>query len=312
MSEFGALSVIFDLDGTLVDSEPNYYEASRQVLAEHGVPDFGWADHEGYVGIGTRETVTLWRERYDLPVPAAQLLAALDRRYLELARRHTRAYPEMRAFVELLASADVPMAVASGSSPDAMEAILTGTGLAAHLRTAVSAEEVRTANPLRTSSWRRPAGSARTRPTAWSWRTRRPAWPPPTRPACAASRSRTSPPRRTRPSSPPRPCCCGAARRNSRPGRRMRGCATRRRDRARGAPDGGARSPAGAVPAPSRGGTDTWVAERRPACTDGGRPVLTAPTGRAPPGSRPGRPRHGGTLRGARAVAPRARWAVTA
>ncbi|GGW11919.1 HAD family hydrolase [Streptomyces capoamus] len=142
MSEFGALSVIFDLDGTLVDSEPNYYEASRQVLAEHGVPDFGWADHEGYVGIGTRETVTLWRERYGLPVPAAQLLAALDRRYLELARRHTRAYPEMRAFVELLASADVPMAVASGSSPDAMEAILTGTGLAAHLRTAVSAEEV--------------------------------------------------------------------------------------------------------------------------------------------------------------------------
>ncbi|MFJ4521669.1 HAD family hydrolase [Streptomyces sp. NPDC088810] len=142
MSDLGALSVIFDLDGTLVDSEPNYYEASRRTLAEHGVPGFSWADHESYVGISTRETVTLWRERYGLRAPAAELLAATNRRYLALARRHTPAYPQMRAFVELLAAADVPMAVASGSSPDAIEAILAGTGLAAHLRTVVSADEV--------------------------------------------------------------------------------------------------------------------------------------------------------------------------
>ncbi|NEA72020.1 HAD family phosphatase [Streptomyces sp. SID13588] len=30
-------AVIFDLDGTLVDSEPNYYEAGRRLLAAHGV-----------------------------------------------------------------------------------------------------------------------------------------------------------------------------------------------------------------------------------------------------------------------------------
>ncbi|WP_030651134.1 MULTISPECIES: HAD family hydrolase [Streptomyces] len=142
MSDLGALSVIFDLDGTLVDSEPNYYEASRQTLAEHGVPDFTWADHEGYVGISTRETVTIWRERYGLRASAAELLAATNRRYLELARTRTRAYPEMRAFVELLAAEDVPMAVASGSSPEAIEAILAGTGLGAFLRTVVSADEV--------------------------------------------------------------------------------------------------------------------------------------------------------------------------
>src|SRR5947207_286868 len=35
-------AVIFDLDGTLVDSEPNYFEAGRRLLAEHGVHDFDW------------------------------------------------------------------------------------------------------------------------------------------------------------------------------------------------------------------------------------------------------------------------------
>ncbi|MFF4117028.1 HAD family hydrolase [Streptomyces sp. NPDC001714] len=147
MSDLGGLAVIFDLDGTLVDSEPNYYEATRQMLAEHGVTDFTWAEHERLVGISTLETVTLLRDRHGLRPPVAELLAETNRRYLELARTGTRAYPEMRKFVELLAAEGVPSAVASGSSPEAIEAILAGTGLGAYLRTAVSADEVPRGKP---------------------------------------------------------------------------------------------------------------------------------------------------------------------
>jgi HAD superfamily hydrolase (TIGR01509 family) len=147
MSTLGTTAVVFDLDGTLVDSEPNYYEAGRQVLAEQGVPDFTWADHEGYVGISAQDTVTLWKERYGLRATVEELLADKNRRYLALARAGTRVYPEMRKFVELLATEGVPMAVASGSSPEAIEAILTGTGLDAHLRTFVSADEVARGKP---------------------------------------------------------------------------------------------------------------------------------------------------------------------
>ncbi|MFB7927949.1 HAD family hydrolase [Streptomyces sp. NPDC056039] len=147
MSNLGGVSVIFDLDGTLVDSEPNYYEAGRQTLAEHGVLDFSWADHERYVGISTQETVADWKERYGLRASVEELFTVKNRRYLELARSSTRAYPEMRRFVELLAAEDVPMAVASGSSPGAIEAVLAGTGLDAQLRTVVSADEVAHGKP---------------------------------------------------------------------------------------------------------------------------------------------------------------------
>ncbi|MFH8773393.1 HAD family hydrolase [Streptomyces sp. NPDC017958] len=147
MSKLGTLSVIFDLDGTLVDSEPNYYEASRQTLAEHGVPGFTWAEHESYVGISTLETVSTLRERYGLRATVDELFRATNRRYLELARVGTLAYPEMRKFVELLAAEAVPMAVASGSSPEAIEAILAGTGLDTFLRIAVSADEVAHGKP---------------------------------------------------------------------------------------------------------------------------------------------------------------------
>ncbi|MGV9289287.1 HAD family hydrolase [Streptomyces sp. NPDC003719] len=147
MSTLGGISVVFDLDGTLVDSEPNYFEAGRQTLAEYGVRDFTWADHEEYVGISTRETVTDWKRRYGLRTPVEELLAVKNRRYLELARTSTRAYPEMRKFVELLAGEGVPLAVASGSSPSAIGAILSCTGLDAYLRTVVSADEVAHGKP---------------------------------------------------------------------------------------------------------------------------------------------------------------------
>jgi HAD superfamily hydrolase (TIGR01509 family) len=147
MSTLGSISVIFDLDGTLVDSEPNYFEAGRLSLAELGVTDFTWSDHESYVGISAQETLALLKDRYGLAVPLDTLFAETNRRYLELARASTRVYPEMRKFVELLAGDGVPMAVASGSSPEAIEAILTGTGLAAYLPTVVSSDEVAHGKP---------------------------------------------------------------------------------------------------------------------------------------------------------------------
>ncbi|MFD9970842.1 HAD family hydrolase [Streptomyces sp. NPDC059011] len=140
-------SVIFDLDGTLVDSEPNYYEAGRRVLAEYGVTDFTWEHHTRFIGIGTRETLERLNEEYALEASIDDLLAGKNRAYLELARTGIHVHPEMRKLVELLDAAGVPMAVASGSSRPAIEAVLAGTGLDAFLTTLVSAEEVAHGKP---------------------------------------------------------------------------------------------------------------------------------------------------------------------
>ncbi|MEV1022064.1 HAD family phosphatase [Streptomyces sp. NPDC050264] len=144
---FGDTAVVFDLDGTLVDSEPNYFKASLGTLARYGVTDFTWADHETYVGISTLETVAIWRRRYGIDAPASELLDDLNVRYLDLARTDTHVFPQMRLFVERLHAAGVPMTVASGSSPRAIEAILGGTGLGSRLTRYVSADEVEHGKP---------------------------------------------------------------------------------------------------------------------------------------------------------------------
>ncbi|MGW6361840.1 HAD family hydrolase [Streptomyces sp. NPDC055092] len=147
MSTLGSTAVVLDLDGTLVDSEPNHFEACRRTLAEHGVPDFTWQEHESYVGISTQETIEILRRKYGIQAPVAAVLTEMNTRYLALARAGTPVYPQMRKFVERLHDEGVPMAVASGSSPEAIDAVLSGTGLAAQLRIYVSADEVAHGKP---------------------------------------------------------------------------------------------------------------------------------------------------------------------
>lgn len=141
------ISVIFDLDGTLVDSEPNYYASGRRTLERHGVRGFTWEQHARFIGIGTLETLEILRERYAIRAPVEQLLAEQNAAYLELARTKTEVFPQMRTFVQRLRAEGVPMAVASGSSREAIDAVLSGTGLDALLTTVVSAEEVAHGKP---------------------------------------------------------------------------------------------------------------------------------------------------------------------
>ncbi|WP_254885469.1 HAD family phosphatase [Streptomyces sp. NA02950] len=140
-------AVIFDLDGTLVDTEPHYYEAGRRTLETYGVTGFTWEEHSQFIGIGTRETLRTLRDRYGIDASVDELLAVKNRHYLELAGTATDVFPGMRAFVERLHTAGHRLAVASGSSRAAIEAALAATGLSALLPVSVSAEEVGRGKP---------------------------------------------------------------------------------------------------------------------------------------------------------------------
>lgn len=139
--------VIFDLDGTLVDSEPNYYEAGRRLLSRYGVQDYDWEKHTRFIGIGTRETLTVLRAEYGIEAPVEELLAGKNALYLELAGASTKVFPQMQLLVERLHEDGVVMAVASGSSRAAIGATLAVTGLDAYIRLYVSAEEVARGKP---------------------------------------------------------------------------------------------------------------------------------------------------------------------
>lgn len=76
-------AVIFDLDGTIADTEPLHFRAWKYVLSRYGI-DFTEADVQEMVGRGAEKTAAYIKERYGLSVPDGELIAAKRARYAKL------------------------------------------------------------------------------------------------------------------------------------------------------------------------------------------------------------------------------------
>lgn len=139
-------AVIFDLDGTLVDSEPNYLKADSRLFSEYGIA-FNVEMKEKYVGFGCKQMMEAVKEDYQLEASAEELLAKKNQYYLEIARSNTAVFPQMKVFLDLLQKEGYPMALASGSSPEVIDAVLEVAGLRSYFDVVISSEEVQRCKP---------------------------------------------------------------------------------------------------------------------------------------------------------------------
>jgi pseudouridine 5'-phosphatase len=106
--------VIFDLDGTLVDTEPLYTQAAERILARFGkVFDFGIKRQ--IMGGGPLEGARFVVEHLGLPISAQQYLAEREG-LLREACRTARAMPGAIALIEALRGRGIPLAIGTSSS----------------------------------------------------------------------------------------------------------------------------------------------------------------------------------------------------
>src|SRR6187431_1300259 len=108
-------AVIFDCDGTLVDSMPAHFEAWCEALAQHGAG--GIFKEDVFIAMGgrpTRDIVVELNCEYDLKLNPESV--ALAKREAFLKRMHTvTLIREVADFAESLRG-KVPMAIATGGT----------------------------------------------------------------------------------------------------------------------------------------------------------------------------------------------------
>ena len=139
-------AVIFDMDGVLLDSEPLHYDAVRQILDEQGV-EFPLEDYFRYLGTTLTSTWDDLCERYPITMPFADFEARYN---ADVLAQYQAGAPLIRGARELVAQlrdAGVPIAVASSSHREWVEAALTGAGLREYFEQTTAGDEVSMGKP---------------------------------------------------------------------------------------------------------------------------------------------------------------------
>jgi HAD superfamily hydrolase (TIGR01509 family) len=135
--KFPFSAVIFDLDGTLIDSEKNYVKSDGRILTKFGI-EYTPELRRRLIGRGIDIFVTILRDEYGVRETPEALLAMKDAYYLDVARTNTSVFPEMRRLLDLLAGRGVPLAVASGSSQNVVDELLESCKIREYFAVAIS------------------------------------------------------------------------------------------------------------------------------------------------------------------------------
>lgn len=136
------------MDGVLIDSEILHYKALNNVMAAWQVTIYD-EEYNAYVGTKTIEMCEKLVKRYHLPVTARQLAAEKTHRYLEDLHNDATIAP-IPGVAELIAdlhSHGVPLALASSSYRDVIQAVLNKFGLERYFRAIVSGDQVASGKP---------------------------------------------------------------------------------------------------------------------------------------------------------------------
>jgi HAD superfamily hydrolase (TIGR01509 family) len=138
-------AVLFDMDGTLVDSEPIWFEVLRGVVSEFG-GDLPEDAHGALHGSDRATTTLILRERFGLEGDVGAFWTrVVERLTVELVR--APAMPNAGAWVEAVAGAGRARAVVSNSPRAMVEASLAPHAWARHLDVRVAIDDVERGKP---------------------------------------------------------------------------------------------------------------------------------------------------------------------
>lgn len=136
MKQIKAKAVIFDLDGTLLDSSEDIADSMNMALKEHGLPDIELKQYLKFIGRGISNLIidTLsFLNKGEAPEEDMidKVLASMRKIYNTNYNKKSRLYPGIENLLEILKEKNIPVSVLS-NKPHNLTAILCNEMLSAY------------------------------------------------------------------------------------------------------------------------------------------------------------------------------------
>lgn len=139
--------LLFDLDGTLIDSAPDLAGAANDLRAAHGLPALPHADLRPMVGAGARGMVGVAFGVVPGDPRFESLKDAFLARYAERLLRETRVFAAMQPVLDALDAAGLPWGIVTNKAMRFTAPLVDGLGLAQRAQVVIAGDTTPHAKP---------------------------------------------------------------------------------------------------------------------------------------------------------------------
>ena len=143
-------AVLFDLDGTLLDTAPDLAAAANAMLAEQGLAPLPVSVVRDFIGRGMAHLVERSLQAAGVSLPCARLesaLASFGAHYRRLNGRSSAVFPGVTGALERMRAARLRLACVTNKAAAFTAPLLEKTGLALYFDSVVTADQVGARKP---------------------------------------------------------------------------------------------------------------------------------------------------------------------
>jgi HAD superfamily hydrolase (TIGR01509 family) len=133
-------AIIFDMDGVLIDSEPFWQESAVQAFSSVGLP-MTYQKVTETMGMRVDETVEYWHNKYPWKqTTKKEVEADIVKGVIHLVKKHGAPKQGIIDFIKRLEQMNTPMAIASSSYMEVIDAIVDKLNIRTYINVIHSAE----------------------------------------------------------------------------------------------------------------------------------------------------------------------------
>jgi len=134
-------AILFDMDGTLIDSEPLHLKAYQESLATYGQT---WTEQDNRQFLGRTDLIVCAAavDRFALPITSQQLREQKESILIRLLQESGSVRPGVLKILQEAHSQSIDMAVASSSNLPTIELVVELLGIRQYFKCLASGEEV--------------------------------------------------------------------------------------------------------------------------------------------------------------------------
>jgi beta-phosphoglucomutase len=141
-------AILFDLDGVIVDSEMQHYQAFKSTFSEYGIALSKQQFKDSFIGKTDKASfIDFFGESKSPPIELNELMTKKSRYYARLIQENVPAYPDAITCITALKAQQQLMGLVTGSLMQEVKALLEGLDLATMFTVIITAEDVIDSKP---------------------------------------------------------------------------------------------------------------------------------------------------------------------